>query len=72
MLKLKFIRNKVTLNITNNTQETVIFEPKEMIGILDLRLLGYYKIRQGVLQQNLSKYYYFDLLMYGVNNLVNL
>ena len=31
-----------------------------MIGILDLRSLGYYKIRQGVLQQNLSKCYHFE------------
>ena len=30
-----------------------------MIGILHLRSLGYYKIKQGVLQQNLNKYYYF-------------
>ena len=30
------------------------------IGILDLRLLGYYKIKQGVLQQNLDKYYQFE------------
>ena len=32
MLKLKFIRNTVTLNITNNTKESVTFDPKEMIG----------------------------------------
>ena len=57
-LKLKFIRNMVTLNITNSTQEMVVFELKEMIGILDLSSLGYYMTRQGVLQQNLSKYYY--------------
>ena len=30
-----------------------------MLGILDLRSLGYYKIKQGILQQNLSKYYKF-------------
>ena len=30
------------------------------IGILDLRPLGYYKIKQGVLQQNLDKYYQFE------------
>ena len=48
------------MNITNNTQETVIFDPKEMIGILDLRSLGYNKIRQGILQQSLSKYYHFE------------
>ena len=52
MLKLKFIRNKATLDITNNTREILIFDRKTMIGILDLRSLGYYKIKQGVLQQN--------------------
>ena len=60
MLKLKFIRNKATLDITNNTRETVIFDKKTTIDILDLRSLGYYKIKQGVLQQNLNKYYQFE------------
>ena len=60
MLKLKFIRNKATLDITNNTRETVIFDKKMSIGILDLRSLGYYKIKQGILQQNLNKYYQFE------------
>ena len=74
MLKLRFIRNQVSLDITNNTQETVIFDPKEMMGILHLRSLGYYKIRQGVLQQNLSKCYHFepaDRLCEEFNTLVN-
>ena len=31
-----------------------------MIGIIDLRSLGYYKIKQGILQPNLSKYYRFE------------
>ena len=31
-----------------------------MLGILDLRSLGYYKIKQCVLQQNLSKCYHFE------------
>ena len=31
-----------------------------MIGIIDLRLLGYYKIKQGILQQNLIRYYRFE------------
>ena len=60
MLKLKFIRNKATLDITNNMRETIIFDRKMSIGILDLRSLGYYKIKQGVLQQNLDKYYQFE------------
>ena len=34
---------------------TVIFEPKQMLGILDLRSLGYYK-----LHQCLSRYYHFE------------
>ena len=31
-----------------------------MIRIDDLRSLGYYRIKQGILQQNLSKYYRFE------------
>ena len=31
-----------------------------MIGIINLRSLGYYKIKQGILQQNLSRYYKFE------------
>ena len=60
MLKLKLIYNKAMLDITNNTIEILIFDKKMMIGILDLRSLGYYKIKQGVLQQNLNKYYHFE------------
>ena len=74
VMKLKLIRNQVSLDIANNTQETIIFDLKEMINILDLRSLGYYKIRQGVLQQNLSKCYHFetaDRLFEEFNTLVN-
>ena len=60
VLTLKFGRIQASLDITNNTQKTVIFEPKQMLGILDLRSLGYYKIKQGVLQQNLSKCCHFE------------
>ena len=38
----------------------MIFEPKQMLGILDLRSLGCCKIKQCVLQQNLSKCYHFE------------
>ena len=37
MLKLKFIRNKATLDITNKTREMIIFDRQTSIGILDLR-----------------------------------
>ena len=32
----------------------------EMLGILDLRSIGYDKIKHGILQQNLHKYYRFE------------
>ena len=38
----------------------MFLKPKEMIGIVDIRSLGYYKIKQGILQQNLSRYYRFE------------
>ena len=55
MLKLKFMQNLATLDVTNTSLETVVFDTKEMLGILDFRMVGYYKIKQGILQQNLSR-----------------
>ena len=73
LIKLKFTCNKAILDIVNKGKDTMIFKPEEMIGIIDLRLLGYYKIKQGILQQNLSKYYRFEkaekLCKYFVNTL---
>ena len=61
IIKLKFIRNKVTLKITNKTSETVTFDRTDIMGILDLRSLGHYKIKQDLLQKNLSRHYHFEL-----------
>ena len=61
MIKLKFIRNKAVLKITNKTHETVTFGRTEMIGIVDLRSLGFYKIKQEVLQEHLGRHYHFEL-----------
>ena len=41
LLKLKFIWNKAVLHITNKGTDTMIFKPEEIIGIIDLRSLGY-------------------------------
>ena len=74
MFKFKFTWNLATLDITNGGLHTIIFDPKEMLGILDLRSLGYYKIKQGILQQNLSKYYRFklaDVLCEQFNKFIN-
>ena len=59
-MNLKFIRNRAMLKVTNSTHDTVIFNPTDMLGIVDLRSLGYYKIKQGILQQNLSSIYPFE------------
>ena len=60
LIKLKFMCNKAILDIVNKGKDTMIFKPEEMIGIIDLRSLGNYKIKQGILQQNLSMYYRFE------------
>ena len=61
MIKLKFIRNKAALKVTNKTCETVTFGRAEMMGIIDLRSLGFYKINQEVLQEHLGRHYHFEL-----------
>ena len=73
MLKVKFLRNVAMLDITNSGLETLILNSKEAFGILVLRSLGYYKIKQEELQQNLSSYYEFELteqLCTQFNNLI--
>ena len=60
MIKLKFTHNAAVLDIVNKGTETMIFRPGDMLGVVDLRLLGYYIIKQGILQQNFSRYYKFE------------
>ena len=44
------MQNKAVLYIPNKGTDTMIFKPEEMVGIIDLRPLGYYKFKQGILQ----------------------
>ena len=44
----------------NDSLEILILNLNEVLGILHLRSLGYYKIKQGILQQNLGSYYEFE------------
>ena len=60
LLKLKFTHNKAVLDIKNAGKNRMILRPREMIGIVDIRSLGYYKIKQIILQPNLSRYYRFE------------
>ena len=75
MIKLKFICNKVALKITNKTHGTITYGRTEMMGVVDLRSLGFYKIKQEVLQDHLSRHYHFKLadnVCDQYNRLVNL
>ena len=47
LIKLKVTCNKAVLDIVNKGKDTMIFKPGEMIGVIDLRSLGYYKSKQG-------------------------
>ena len=61
IIKLKFVRNKAVLKITNKTHETVTFGRTEMMGIIDLRSLGFYRIKQEVHQEHIGRHYHFEL-----------
>ena len=61
MIKLKFIQNKAVFKVTNKTHKTVTFGRTEIMGIVDLRSLGFYKIKQEVLQEHLGRHYHFEL-----------
>ena len=75
MIKLKFIQNKAVLKIKNKTHETTTFGRTDMMGVVDLRLLGFYKKKQEVLQEHLSRHYHFKLadnVCDQYNSLINL
>ena len=60
--------------INNSNSETLILNLRQALGILDLRPLGYYKIKQGIIQQKLSRFYKFesaDEVCMQYNNLIN-
>ena len=52
-----FLQNLSTLDVGKSCLETVIFNPKEMLGVLNLRPTGNYKIECGFLQQNCRKHF---------------
>ena len=58
MIKLKFVQNKAVLRVSNKTHKTVTFGRTEMMGIVDLRSLGFYKIKQEILQEHLGRHYH--------------
>ena len=74
ILKVKVTWNLAMLDITKSSSKILILSPKEAIGILDLWSLGYYNIQQGVLLQNISKFYKFksaEHICNQFNNIIN-
>ena len=76
VLKVKFTCNIAMLDMINNSNsETLIFNVREVLGMLDLGLLGYYTIKPSVIQQRLSRCYEFesaDEVCTQFNNLINI
>ena len=75
MIKLKFIWNRAVLKIKNRKHKTITFGRTDMMGVVDLRSLGFYKIKQEVLQEHLSRHSQFELaddVCDQYNRLVNL
>ena len=55
MVKLKFIWNKAVLKIKNKMHSKLLpLIGIDMMGVVDLRSLGFYKIKQEVLQEQLK------------------
>ena len=43
---MKFIRNASFLHVTNNTLDTFIFSEDEVLGVVDIRSIAYYRIKE--------------------------
>ena len=73
--KTEIYLEQSSLKITNKTCKTITFGRTGMMGVVDLRSLGFYKIKQEVLQEHLSRHYHFKLadnVCDQYNRLVNL
>ena len=55
LIKLKFMHNKAMLDIKNTGKDTMILMPEEMIEIMDIRSLGYYKIKCCIIQKSFKR-----------------
>ena len=53
-MKIRLVDNLTVIQIINNTPSTMYLSPEELIGIVDLRSLGYYNIKPQVIHFNLT------------------
>ena len=61
-MKVKFIRNIVFLDETNNSSEQLIFSKDEAWGIVGLKSIRYYEVEQSVVWHWLKVYCEFKAL----------
>ena len=61
-IKIKVVRNVGFLDMTNNSSEHLISHKNKSLGVLDLRSIGYYKVKQNNIQHHLELYYEFRSL----------
>ena len=52
LIKLKFTCSVAILDIVNNGTETMIFNPEEMLGIVDFRTLGIIILKKAYYNKN--------------------
>ena len=53
IIKVKFVRNTEFLDITNNSSGLLIFSEDEALGVVDQRSVGYYKVKQSIIQPHI-------------------
>ena len=53
MINVKYVRNTGKLDVTNSSPELIIFKKDEALGIVDLRSIGHYKVKQSTIQHSL-------------------
>ena len=56
-IKVRFIRNTGFHDVTNNSSEPLLFTMDEALGIVDLRSIGYYRVKQGTIQHPFLHHY---------------
>ena len=72
-MKVKFFRNTGYHDVTNNSLEMLIFSKDKALGAVDMRSIGYFKVKHSTIQHN-THYYEFQPLQVPCeefNNMTN-
>ena len=59
---LRFIRNIGLLDVANNSSEPLIFNKDNVLGVVDMKSIGYYKLKQSIIQHHLETCCHFKAL----------